>query len=72
MEYTKEELDELKEKMGSFTSMLPTNLTGYVWENYKKISGNITEPKPCMCKSSGGLWAKAVNTIREYLKNIEE
>jgi len=69
--FTKEEIQQMKETMDGIGSHLPTNLTGYIWETYKRISGNSKEPQPCTCKSSGRLWAKAVGTIRDYLKTLE-
>jgi len=69
--FSKEEIQEMKEKMAGIGSYLPTNMTGYIWDKYKKISGNQTEPQPCTCKSSGRLWAKAVETVREYLKSVQ-
>lgn len=70
MEYTTEEITELKQKMASVGSYLPKELTGYVWNNYKKISGS-KEPQPCNCPSSGNLWRKALTTINEFLTKNE-
>lgn len=66
--YTNEEFKELVEFAGSITTHIPENKAGYVWHNYRKISGS-NENSPCMCGSSAGLWRKAMETIREYIKN---
>ena len=66
--FTEEELVKLKETMEGIGSYLPTDKTGYIWSNYVKINGK-NESQPCTCKSSGRLWAKAIDTIRDYLKN---
>lgn len=68
--YTKEELDELREVVNSITTHIPTQMAGYIWNNYKRIA-DTNERQPCNCGSSAGLWRKAVDTIREYLKNVE-
>lgn len=65
--FTEEELKELKLVMETIGSYLPTDKTNYIWDSYLRITGK-RENRPCTCKSSGSLWAKAINTIREYLK----
>ena len=65
--YTKSELDTLKQTADSIVNHIPTELTDWVWSNYKKISGSL-EGKPCSCSSAAGLWLKGVNTIRDYIK----
>lgn len=67
--FTEEELSELKKTMNSIGSYLPTDKTHYIWTTYTKITGK-KENKPCTCKSSANLWGKAVQTIREYLKEV--
>ena len=63
--YTEEELKELKEVVGSMTH-LQEHQSNFIWNNYKRIA-NTNERQPCFCKASAGLWAKAVNTIRQFL-----
>lgn len=70
MEYTKEELVELKKVINSITDRIPKEQTSYIWNNYKKISGDKSN-QPCMCKSSSGLWGTAVQTIRTYLGGLD-
>lgn len=69
--YTKEEFKGLKETLEGIQNNLPEHLTGYIWSNYQKIV-NTTENKPCSCGSSAGLWRKAVETIRTYIKDNED
>lgn len=59
--------EELKYLADSITTFIPKHLMKDVWQGYKQIS-NSNEPQPCSCKSSSGLWLKAVNTIKEYVK----
>lgn len=70
MQYTEDELKELREVIGSITDRIPQDKVSYVWNNYKRISGDKA-PQPCTCKSSGGLWSKALQTIVTYLKEID-
>ena len=71
MEYTKEELKELREIIGSITNRIPQDKVSYIWNNYKRISGDKA-PQPCTCKSSAGLWGKALQTIQTYLRGLDE
>jgi len=66
-----QQFKELKEKMSGITMHLPDSMLGYVWNNYKLISGNVTEPQPCGCASAAGHWIKAVNCLKDYVKRIE-
>lgn len=66
--YTNEEFKELVEFSNSITTHIPEHKAGYAWDNYRKIN-NTTENQPCMCGSSAGLWRKAMDTIRAYIKN---
>lgn len=68
MLYTPEEFKELKEVMDSIGAYLPENLTSFIWNNYKKISGDHG-PQPCSCPSAGGHWKAAVDTIRSYVND---
>lgn len=65
--YSNEEFLNLVKTMEGIQSYIPENLAGYVWNNYKHISGS-NENTPCMCSSASGLWIKAANTIRDYIK----
>lgn len=64
--YTPEEFNRLKAMLDSITTHIPTELAPEVWNNYRKIAKS-TEPTPCNCGSSAGLWRKAVDVIRDYV-----
>lgn len=66
--YTYEELAELKEFITNLGMNLPEDKLTYVWSNYKRIA-EVEEPQPCSCQSSSGLWIKAVDTIRNFVKD---
>ena len=61
---------ELKEKIKGVDAYLPDNMLNYVWNTYKSVTGSI-ENQPCGCASAGGLWLKAVNAIKDYIKRME-
>lgn len=63
-EINKEEVRELANQISTY---IPKHLMSSVWQTYKVISGS-KEPQPCSCKSSAGLWRKAMDTIREYVR----
>jgi hypothetical protein len=65
-----QQFKELKEKMHSIENYLPDGMMGYVWDTYKSITGSI-ENQPCGCASAGGLWLKAVNVLKDYIKRME-
>ena len=65
--YTNEEFNSLKQTLDTIGNYLPDDKVGYIWSNYQKIA-HTTESQPCSCGSSAGLWKKAVDTIRNYVK----
>ena len=67
VEYTSEEYEELKGFITTLGMNLPEDKMTYVWYNYRRIT-NSTEPQPCGCQSAAGLWIKAIDTIRNYVK----
>jgi hypothetical protein len=69
--FNEEQYIELKQKVSTIDMHLPDSMLSYVWNNYKLISGNVTEPQPCSCSSASGLWIKAVNSLKDYVKRIE-
>lgn len=70
MIYTENELKELREVIGSITDRIPQDKVSYIWNNYKKISGDKSK-QPCTCKSSAGLWGNALKTITDYLGGLD-
>jgi hypothetical protein len=74
MEQTKfneEEYQKLKDSIKDIKDYLPENLLPYIWDNYRIISGNREEPRPCSCGSAAAHWKKAVDTIKNYIKEVE-
>lgn len=67
-DYTYEEISEMKEFLTNLGMNLPENRLNYVWENYKRITG-VNEPTPCSCQSSSGLWIKAIQVLRDFIKD---
>lgn len=66
--YTDLGFQELVKTLSEITTHIPEQTAPFIWNNYKHISGS-NENQPCMCGSSANLWRKAVDTIREYIKN---
>jgi hypothetical protein len=66
-----EEYLHLKETLTGIGSHLPTHLMSYTWGLCNRIRKEKT-PQPCSCKSSGGLWAGCVNTLRSYVDRFED
>jgi hypothetical protein len=69
--FTAEEYQKLKETIEPIKDYLPENQLAYIWDNYRIISGNIEEPRPCSCGSAAAHWIKAVNTIKNYITEVE-
>ena len=69
--FTIEEYQKLKETAEGIKDYLPENLLPYIWDNYRIISGNIEEPRPCSCGSAAAHWGKAVTTIKNYINEVE-
>jgi hypothetical protein len=69
--FTIEEYQKLKETAEGIKDYLPENLLPYIWDNYRIISGNIEEPRPCSCASAAGHWKKAVDTIKNYIREVD-
>lgn len=43
---------------------------GIVWNNFKAITGR-TDAQPCGCKSTVKYWAEAVDTLKNFIINVE-
>ena len=65
--FTNEEFKEMVEFLSTITSHIPENKAGYVWHNYKLISGDNSN-QPCTCGSAANHWRKAIDTMRNYVK----
>ena len=58
VEFTEEEIEELKTNISQIKGRIPEHLAGWVWGTYNRINGS-NEKQPCGCKSAAGLWGKA-------------
>jgi len=65
--FTEEEYQQLKDLVSRTKDYLQERDLGLVWNSYKKIT-NSQENQPCSCGSAAGLWKKAVDSIKEYVK----
>jgi hypothetical protein len=65
--FSKEELQEMKERIEVISNHLQTNEAEWVWNTHNKIN-NTNERKPCLCGKSAVHWRRAVETIREFIK----
>jgi hypothetical protein len=70
--FTEEEYQKLKDTAKDIKDYLPEHLLPYIWDNYRIISGNIEEPRPCSCGSAAAHWKKAVDSIRNYINEVEQ
>ena len=68
--YTQAEYIELKGILDTITTHIPNDKMGWVWNNYLKIT-NTREPQPCSCGSAAGHWRRAVDGIRDFVKQVE-
>lgn len=67
--FSYEEFQIIKAEMAAIGVYLPSDVGAQrkIWENCTRIRGK-SEPTPCSCKSSGGLWARCIDDIREFIK----
>ena len=70
--FTQEEYIQLQEIVIPIREYIPGNHLDFIWDAYKRIQGRH-EPTPCKtgCGGAATHWARAVTTIREYLKGEE-
>tara|TARA_R110000803_G_C11983035_1_gene320993 strand:+ start:1831 stop:2052 length:222 start_codon:yes stop_codon:yes gene_type:complete len=69
--FSKEEIEQIREKMNRISDRIPENMARWVWGTYKRIK--VTEEKqPCMCNSAARHWRKAVDTINTFLKQYDK
>lgn len=68
--YTQMEFNELKTILESISTHIPNDKMGWVWSNYLKVT-NTREPQPCSCGSAAGHWRRAVDGLRDFVKQVE-
>lgn len=68
--FTTEEFQALKALIERTKDYLADGDLTLVWSSYKKITES-QENQPCGCGSAAGLWKKAVDSIRTYIKEVE-
>ena len=66
-----EEFQSLKFQLEGIKSFLPEHLMGGFWSWCNRIRGEKIN-QPCSCKSSGGLWADCVDTLRKFVRDRSE
>jgi len=66
-----EQFQQLKTQLEGIKSFLPEHLMGQFWSWCNTIRGERTN-QPCSCKSSGGLWADCVDTLRQFVRSKSE
>jgi hypothetical protein len=69
--YTEAEFNELKSVMETILTHIPHDKMGWIWSNHNKIL-NTNETQPCACGSASSHWIRAVDTIRNFIKKVEE
>ena len=63
---TEEQFVKLKEDLDSIKDVLPAGLMNEFWQLCNLIRGD-KQPKPCGCKSAGGLWSRCVEDLRTFV-----
>ena len=69
--YTEAEYKELKEVIDTISTYIPNDRMGWVWNNYKKLSGDHSA-QPCSCGSASAHWIRATETIRNFITKVEQ
>ncbi len=66
--FTYQQFQDLVKLSNDITTHIKNEHVGLVWDNYQVIIGQKIS-RPCTCASAAGEWKKAVETIRDYIKN---
>lgn len=69
--FTKEGFGDLVRLSNDITTHVKQEHIGPVWDSYQAIIGEKIS-RPCTCASAAGEWKRAVDTIRDYIKNNSE
>ena len=65
---SREEYQRLKDLMRTIVQHLPENQAPFVWDMFNRLRG-MNETRPCTCASAGAHWARAVEHLRNWLKD---
>ena len=61
-----EEFQRLENELKTITTFLPEGQMRYIWEMVNKVRGERIS-QPCACKSSSGLWTRAIEDLRKFV-----
>lgn len=61
-----EEFQKLEAELKTITTFLPEGQMRYIWEMVNKVRGERIS-QPCACKSSSGLWTRAIEDLRKFV-----
>ena len=64
----REEYQRLKDVIRNVNQHLPENQAPFVWDMFNRLRG-MNETRPCTCASAGAHWARAVEHLRNWLKD---
>jgi hypothetical protein len=64
---TEQEFTELNLVLDAIGAYLPEDKMGYIWSNFNRVR-NTNENQPCGCASAGGHWKRAVDHLRQWVK----
>jgi len=69
---TEDGYKEMYNVVNPIRAELPTdgNRLGVIWNNFKAVTGR-TDAQPCGCKSTVKYWAEAVDTLKDFINNVE-
>jgi hypothetical protein len=69
---TEDAYKEMYNIVNPITGQLPNDgyHLGVIWNNFKLITGR-TDAQPCGCKSTVKYWAEAVDTLKDFIYNVE-
>jgi hypothetical protein len=66
-----EEYQQLSKVLNEIGNYLPEHQMGYMWMMCTRLRG-VKENQPCACRSSGGLWARCVDELKQFVKQKDE
>ena len=63
---TEEEFLRLETELKSISTFLPENQMRFIWNMVNRVRGR-NENQPCACRSSAGLWTRAIDDLRKFV-----